>query len=63
MTFLCLIKRGEIRHKLEVLKMKFSGNVLTQLPLGDHFNYTARTVCNKQLLRTAYTLLLRVVNP
>lgn len=61
MTILCLILRGEIRHNLEVLKMKFSGNVLAQQSLGVHFKYIIRTVCNKQLLCTVYILSLRVV--
>ena len=47
------VLRGEIRHKLEVLKMKFSGNVLAQQSLGEHFKYINCTLCNKQLLRTA----------
>lgn len=53
--------RGKIRHNLEVLKMKFSGNVLAQ-SLGGHFKYITRTVCNKQTVPTAYILSLRVVN-
>jgi hypothetical protein len=58
-TFLCLIFRGEIRHKLEVLKMKFSGNGLAQ---RGHFKYITRTLCNIELVATAYILSLRVVN-
>jgi len=62
-TISFLILRGEIRHKLEVLKMKFSGNVLAQQSLGEHFfKYITRTVCNKEILRTANILSLRVVH-
>jgi len=60
-TISCLILRGEIRHTLEVLKMKFSVNVLAQQSLGEHFKYITRTVCNKEILHTAYILSLRVV--
>ena len=41
--------------------MKFSGNVSAQLSVGDHFKDIAHTLCNKELLRTACILSLRVV--
>jgi hypothetical protein len=62
LNLLYFFLRGEIRHKLEVLKMKFSGTVLARQSVGEHFKYIIRAVRNKQLVRTAYILSLRVVN-